>query len=74
MTESKFNGICLLIAAAIVAVALVFHARVTTPQDNDQQQHGRFQVSVSDKRVVVIDTRTGTIVKEYVGTGGASAP
>lgn len=64
MAQSKFNGFCVLVASLIVAAALVYHAQKTTVTPTHDQPLGRYQVSASDRTIIVIDTTNGTIVNE----------
>ena len=56
MENSKFLGICMVIAAAIVAVALIYHAHKTSGI-------GRYQFHPSNPPGVIwtIDTVTGEV-------------
>ena len=50
--QLRFLGICILIAAVIIAAALVYHGR-----------KGRYQLQMCDYRAMVLDTVTGEITQ-----------
>jgi hypothetical protein len=60
MQNSKFVGACLLISSLILSVAIVYHAKASTPTSNDI---GRYQFHASNPPGViwVIDTTTGKV-------------
>ncbi len=51
-TQSKFLGICILIAAAMVAAALIYHA---------QRDRYQFHQSGPPNLVRILDTMTGEV-------------
>jgi hypothetical protein len=56
MEKERFLGVCILVAAVILAIALVYHAQQASAV-------GRFQVHFSDPPGIIytIDTVTGNV-------------
>ena len=60
MDSEKFLGICILVAAVILAGTIVWHAKATS-------QVGRYQFLIHEDSVVmwVIDTTTGEVTVRH---------
>ena len=63
MDNSKFLGICIVVAACIVAGALCFHGAKTSPRTEEETGIGRYQFQPSNPPGVIwtIDTVTGKV-------------
>jgi len=60
MTNVKFLGICIVLAAVIISAGLIYHAQKTT---NVSSEIGRYQFQPSNPPGVIwtIDTVTGEV-------------
>jgi hypothetical protein len=63
MSDSKFSGICMLLAAVILGGAIIYHARTTAHQTEEKPQIGRYQFHPSTPPGVlwILDTTTGEV-------------
>lgn len=63
MNDGKFLGVCIVVAACIVAGALCHHAAKTSPRAEEETGIGRYQFHPSNPPGVIwtIDTVTGEV-------------
>ncbi len=64
MDGKKFLGVCILLAAIILAVAVVWHAKATAKATS---QVGRYQFLMHEDPAVmwIIDTTTGEVTAQH---------